>query len=92
MVRLAKSSRDMPRSSVIMERLTSRAIMMSKPLASTSLRRVPILGASIPMAMKATAVRHRANFHTDRRGRAWGHKVLTKARSTELAVLRCFQR
>ena len=92
MVLLARSSRDMPRSSANMERLTSSAIMMSTPCASTSFSRVPILGASMPMAMKATAVLHRANFQTLRRGRAEGHSVSERDRSMVWVMRRCFQR
>ncbi len=92
MVRLAKSSLDMPRSSVSMDRLTSSATMMSTPLASTSFSRVPILGANMPMAMMASPVRQRMNFQTERRGRADGHSVSASAKSTALDMRRCFQR
>ncbi len=92
MVRLARSSLDIPKSSAIIERLTSRAIMMSTPLASISLRRVPVFGASIPIARNATAVRHIKNFHTDLLGRALGQRVLLNFKSTDCEILRCFQR
>ena len=62
MVRLAKSSRAIPTSSVIMLLLTSKATIMSTPSDSTSCRRLPILGSSQAMTRKASAMRRRKNF------------------------------
>jgi len=83
-VRLAKSNRAKPTSSVIMLLLTSNATIMSTPSDSTSWSRLPILGSSQAITSVARATRTSRNFHVGMKMRYPGRTLSMRPASANI--------